>query len=177
MAVNVKTEKRNSGNTLKRRSELVIFFIAIFAFLFFYVASLPLWIFLVFAWIYGFRNKEFRLKFNQDENYKKKGLHVMKFLLIGLFVSSILAIICIMILGWVSFILFEAISTISLCLGIIIISKKGEDNTRRYARRLFNLGHGTGAESVHSIKKKKVVSKKRGRPKPSMGKTISKNVK
>jgi hypothetical protein len=70
-----------------------------------------------------------------------------------------------MILGWVSFILFEAISTISLCLGIIIISKKGEDNTRRYAKGLFNLSHGIGAEQAQSIKKRKVAPKKRGRPK------------
>ncbi len=166
MAVNVKTEKQDSRNdTLKRKSELAIFIIAIFAFFFFYVALLPLWLLQVFSWIYVFKNKENRLKFNQDENYRKKGLRVMKFSLIGLFVSSILAIICILSLGWISFILFEAISALFLYLGVKVISKKGEDNIRRYVRGLFNLGNGIGAKPVQSIKKRKVAPKKRGRPK------------
>ena len=50
-------------------------------------------------------------------------------------------------------------------LGVKVISKKGEDDIRRYVRGLFNLGNGIGTEPVQSIKKRKVGPKKRGRPK------------
>ena len=181
MAADVKTGGTDSQKkSTKLGFRFYLFIVAVFAFIFFCFAFLPMWVEAFFFWIY-YTSKKNRLKYYKknklessiENEYVRRKRSGLKFILVFLLTSIILAGIWVLVFGWISFILLEVVSGVAIYLAVII-SKKGNSRISRVISGFFNLDSYAGVKAEQKSDKEKTMSgKRRSRIKPRSGKMKS----